>query len=112
MENYNPKGFAKIFESELGQGCWKYLNSEDAKIRMVLATELGHPAAEGIGDKILELFGDELKKNTKEEKDRIKQAIGHMIRYVMEGYGYHLDQRSVPCRKKTELFIFASRYKK
>ncbi len=112
MENYNPKGFTKIFESEFGQGCWKYLNSEDAKIRMVLATELGHPAAEGIGDKILERFGDEFIKNTKEENDRIKQAIGHMIRYIMESYGYKLAQRSVPCRKKTELFIFASRYKK
>jgi len=106
METYRPKTFKDVFDTDLGQSIWSYLNSEDAKVRMILTSQLGHPAAEGIGDVILDHFGDEVK------TDRVKQAIGHMIRHVMERYSYHLDQRGVPCRKKTELFFYASRYKK
>lgn len=106
MEAYNPQSFKDVFDSILGQNILNYLISEDAKVRLVLTSQLGHPAAEGIGDVLLDQFGDEVR------TDRVKQAIGHMIRYVMEGNGYHLAQRSVKCRRKTELFVYATRYEK
>jgi len=106
MDTYNSKGFKDIFDSPLGQQIWNYLNSKGAKELMELTSQLGHPAAEGIGDKLLDQFGVGVK------EDRVKQATGHMIRHVMEGIGYELVQRSVKCRKKTEVFVYASRYDK
>lgn len=106
MEAYNPKSFKDIFESVLGQQIWNYLNSKEGKDRMELTTQLGHPAAEGIGDKLLEQFGEQVK------EDRVKQATGHMIRHIMEELGYQHVQRSVKCRMKKEVYTFASRYKK
>jgi hypothetical protein len=109
IENYKPKGFGDIFNMSLGQEIWKFLNTDDIWIRLELTTQLGHPAVEGIGDKLLENFSDAL---TKDDlfTDRLKQAIGHMVRYIMEKHGYKLIQKGVKCRKKTELFVYASRY--
>ncbi len=104
--NYDPKGFGDIFNTNLGKKIWDYLNSEDAWIRLELTTQLGHPAVEGIGDKLLDQFGQQIK------EDRVKQAIGHMVRAIMEYHGYHLTQKGVRCRKKKEVFVFASRYSK
>lgn len=103
---YDPKGFKDIFDTDLGQKIWDYLNLEKAWERLELTTQLGHPAAEGIGDKLLEQFGEVVK------EDRVKQAIGHMIRHIMKLHGYTLMQKGVRCRKKTEVFTFASRYGK
>ncbi len=104
--DYDPKNFKNIFESTLGQQIWTYLNSEQAKERMVLTTQLGHPALEGVGDKLLEQFGVGVK------DDSVKKATGHMARFVMEELGYVLVQRNVQCRKKTEVFSRAARYGK
>jgi hypothetical protein len=101
---YNPRNFKNVFESEIGKNIWSYLNSDNGKERMILTTQLGHPAAEGIGDKLLEKCGEGVK------VDNVKQATGHMIRHVMEEMGYKHNQRSVQCRKKTEVFSKASRY--
>jgi hypothetical protein len=109
--NYEPKGFGDIYTTPLGKKIWKFLNTEYIWIRLELTTQLGHPAVEGIGDKLLENFGNELKKDDL-HTDRLKQAIGHMVRYIMESHGYKLKQKGVRCRKKTELFVFASRYGK
>ena len=106
MTTYEPKGFRDIFDSPLGQNIWKYLNSIEGINRMILTSELGHPAAEGIGDKLIEQFGEDVK------IDRIKQATGHMIKNVMENNGFVHKQKSVSCRKKTEVFVFASRYER
>jgi len=111
IEDYKPKGFGDIFNIPLGQKIWKFLNTEDIWIRLELTTQLGHPAVEGIGDKLLEHFSNELKKDDL-HTDRLKQAIGHMVRFIMESHGYKLKQKGVRCRKKTELFVFASRYGK
>jgi hypothetical protein len=103
---YDAKSFKDIFNSSLGQEIWHYLKSEEVIGKMILTTQLGHPAAEGIGDILLDKFGIQIK------EDRIKRAIGHMIKHIMDENGYKHAQRSVRCRKKTELFTFASRYEK
>jgi hypothetical protein len=104
--NYEPKGFGDVFATELGQNLWQYLNSEEIWVLLELTTQLGHPAVEGIGDRLLDKFREAVK------DDRTKQAIGHMVRPIMEAHGYELVQKGVRCRKKTELFVFASRYGK
>lgn len=104
--NYKPKGFSDIFNASPGKEIWEYLNTDDIWIRLELTTQLGHPAVEGIGDKLLEKFGEKV------HEDRMKQAIGHMVRAIMEAHGYELDIKGVRCRKKTELFVFAARYRK
>lgn len=110
-EIYDPRNFNDIFKSPIGQEIWQYVNSEDIWIRLELTTQLGHPAVEGIGDKLLEKFGDTLSKDDS-SSDRLKQAIGHMVRFIMESHGYELIQKGVRCRKKTELFVFAAKYAK
>jgi len=102
----NPKGFNDIYSSAAGIDIWDFLNTEEIWFRLELTTQLGHPAAEGVGDKLLEKFGIVVK------EDRMKQAIGHMIRPIMEANGYTLEKQGVPCRKKKEVFVYASRYKK
>ena len=104
---YDPKGFGDIFASPLGQAIWQFLNTEEIWVLLKLATELGHPAVEAIGDKLIDKFGDAVK-----DPPRIKQAIGHMVRPIMEFHGYDLVQKGVRCRKKTELFVFAAKYAK
>jgi hypothetical protein len=69
---------------------------------MELTSQVGHPANEGIGDKLPDQFGIEVKIGC------IKQATCQMIRYVMDEIEYILVQRSVKCRKKLK-FMFLNR---
>lgn len=106
---YDPKGFKDFYESELGTRVWEYLNTEEIFQLMRLATEFNKPAAEGIGDKLIEKFGNEV---DNVNNHRIKQGIGHMIRPIMEHHGYKHLKSGVPCTKKNELFKNASKYGK
>jgi len=104
-------GFGDIFNTPLGQEIWEYLNTDYIWERLELTTQLGHPAVEGIGDKLLEKFPEKFIIGDP-YTDRLKQAVGHMVRAIMEAHGYSLDVKGVRCRKKTELFVFATRYAK
>ncbi len=104
--DYDPKSFRDFFDSELGKEIWAYLNSNEAWVLLKLTSELGHPAVEGIGDQLLTRFGSSVK------EDRNKQAIGHMVRPIMEAHDFNLVQKGVKCRMKKEVFTYASRYSK
>lgn len=106
---YDPKGFRGFFESDLGERIWEYLNTPLIFELMRLSTDFNRPAAEGIGDKLIETFGTEV---DNDKNDRIKQAIGHMIRAIMEHHGYEHIKSGNPCTKKGELFHYASKYGK
>ena len=106
MNTYNPQSFKKTFASVLGQQVWNYLNTEDAMNRMEQASLLNQPAAEEVGDILLQKFGIGVK------NDRVKQTTGHMIRFIMESMGYHLAKRGIKCRKNTAVYVNASRYEK
>ena len=109
--SYKAKNFSDMFNdtNTLGQEIWDYLNTEEIWIRLELTTQLRHPAVEGIGDKLLEKFGSVLNKGNP-KFDRYKQMIGHMVKEIMEKHGYIIWQKGVRCRKKTELFVFATKY--
>ncbi len=106
---YEPKGFKDVFDTELGQQIFNFLCDEHIFDLMRLATDFNRPAAEGIGDKLIEKFGEAV---DNESNDRIKQFIGHVIKAVMKENGYELDKSSIPCSRKKELFSYASRYRK
>ncbi|MHB0756259.1 hypothetical protein [Polaribacter sp. M15] len=106
---YDPKGFSDFYETNLGKRVWEYLQTELIFELMRLATDFNRPAAEGIGDKLIEKFGNEI---DNDKNNRIKQAIGHMIRAIMESHNYQHVKSSVPCSRKNELFKNASRYSK
>lgn len=104
---YDPKMFSGFYNSDFGQRVWQYLNTQLIFELMRLSTDYNRPAAEGIGDKLIENFGTEI---DNEDNNYIKKAIGHMIRAIMEHHGYVHVKHGIPCTKKRELFHFASRY--
>lgn len=108
--DYNPKVFKRFYESDLGQRVWIFLNTPRIFDLMRLTSDFGKPAAEGIGDLLIEEFGAEV--NNKDNK-WTKKAIGHMIRPIMEHHGYEkVGDRVFLCTKKMDLFKSAARYKR
>lgn len=105
MLKYDPWRFTDLSETPLGKKIWKYLNEKDTVLVLKVTTKLGHPGVEGVGDELLEKFGDKLK------EQRMKQMIGHMIRQVMDHHGYEVDSQGLKCRKQ-QLFSSGTRYKK
>jgi len=104
--SYRPGSFSDVFNTQLGQELWTFLNKPDNVVRMETATYLARPAAEPLAPGLLSQFGAAVR------NDRIKQMIGNMIRQIIEPLGYHIDRQNVripPDRK--ELFTSATRYK-
>ena len=107
---YIPGTFSDIYSLPIGKEIWDFLNSDKIWDRLELTTYLGHPAAEGVGDMLLEKFPVDFG-NASRHKKRIRQAVGHMIRQVMEANGYKVVQDSVKCRINS-VFSVAARYAK
>lgn len=104
---YEPSKFRSLFNDELGHSLWKFLCEPDNRIRMETATDLRHPAVEGI-DRELALRFDE---KALRDADRIKQMLGHMTRQLMEHWGFILDQQRVNLRTG-RIFSTGSRYRR
>jgi hypothetical protein len=100
---YRAEKFKDIAETKIGRDIWEFLNTGGNVIRMETAVELGKTPAEALAKVLVERFGDDVR------HDRIKQAIGHMIRQVMENHGYQLSTQN---RKvgNSRLFTKASSY--
>ena len=104
MNNFDPGRFSDIHETKLGKDVFKFLIEHDNIIRMETASELGRPALEPLGDRMIGRFGDPVK------ADRVKQFIGFATRQVMESRGFQLDAQGVKIRVGA-LFTVASRYR-
>jgi hypothetical protein len=83
----------------------KYIDSDDAFIRMETASELVKPAAEALSTQLAKRFGDVVKEN------RVKQFIGWYIRKVMEAHGFSLDQQNCKVCSPNNIFTRAARYR-
>lgn len=105
MENFEAGRFSDIHDSKLGRDLLKFLSDHDNVIRMETASELGRPALEPLGDRLIERFGAAVK------TDRVKQFIGFATRQVMEARGFQLDAQGVKVRVGS-LFTVASRYRR
>jgi proline dehydrogenase len=108
---YNSGSFSDVFNTDLGQRLWAYLNEPTTVAQMETATLLGRPAAEPLGalttppsaPGLVQQFGQAVR------KDRIKQMIGNMIRQIMEARGYRIDRQNVRMRDEN-MFSSATRY--
>jgi hypothetical protein len=102
--NYDAGSFGDVARSEMGQSLWAFLNERDNIIRMETATFLGRPAVEPLSPKLLERFGNEVR------RDRVKQCLGHMVRQILEARGYQLDRQNVRI-VGDNMFASGTRYK-
>lgn len=108
---YDPgKLFGGYFKQKLGQNIWNFLMEEIVVFRMVCFSDAKRPAVEGIDEEFDNVFG-KLLPAKQNEKDKIKQMTGHMIRQIMEGHGLNLDVQGIKIRK-SRVFTVASRYKR
>jgi hypothetical protein len=107
---YIPGTFADIYSRQIGKDIWQLLNTEQVWLTLELTTYLKHPAAEGIGDIILEKFPNDFVQHSP-RYHRLKQCVGHMIRQVMEANGYEMDKPKVKCHIN-KVFVYAARYRK
>ena len=105
MDMYNPGVFSALFETEMGQNLWSFLNKPETSSRMITATDLGRPAVEGIEEPLLAEFGDAVMEN------RTKQMIGSMAKQIMESKGYVLEKKDVKITNGAP-FSRGARYRK
>jgi hypothetical protein len=103
---YDPGRFADVADTPLGRRLWKFLLEPENVLRLEVASELRHPAVEGIAERLLERFGDDVR------PDRVKQLVGHMVRQVLEARGFALDAQNLRTRFGAGLFSRASRYRR
>lgn len=105
MHAFRPGSFSDISSCQQGQALWEFLNTPEAIGILETTTYLRRPALEGLQDRLLAEFGDDIRGN------RWKQMIGRMVRQIMESLGYQLDQTRVNIRVG-DLFASAARYTK
>lgn len=101
----DPGRFSDQLATPLGKGLVKFLTEHDNLIRMETASELGRPAVEPLGERLLERFGAQVR------DDRVKQFIGFAARQILESRGFQLAAQGVKVRVGT-LFTVASRYRR
>lgn len=102
--NYDAGRYSTTFANEGGKEIWEFLVDPENVIRMETAAYLSRPAIEPLSPFLLRRFGDHAR------KDRIKQMMGHMVRQLMEGRGYVLQQGNVKISSANNIFSRASRY--
>ena len=103
---YNAGRFGDIGNTALGRRLWRFLLERENVLRLEVASELRHPAVEGIAERLVDCFGDDVR------PDRVKQVVGHMVRQVLESRGFTLDAQNLRTRFGAGLFSRASRYRR
>ncbi len=104
---YEPGKFRSLSQSEMGKALWAFLCEPESRLRMELASDLRHPAVEGIDRQLSVRFDASVLRDA----DRLKQMIGHMTRQLMEQCGFELDQQRVNLRTGV-IFSTGSRYRR
>lgn len=107
MQTYRPDSFSPEYGNPVGAELWEFLLYPQITAKLISATELGHPAAEGIEEDLLARFEKDADFLL---SDRVKMMIGHMIRQIMEAHGYVIDMQNVRITNGGP-FTKATRYK-
>lgn len=102
LREYDPQHFRAIHDL-YGARLWKLLTEKANPVRMTTASDLRRPAAEVMGQAILDEFGDVALDH------QFRKLVGHMIRHIMAELGYELDQLDVRITDGV-LFTRAARY--
>jgi hypothetical protein len=101
---FDAGSFGDVFNADLGQELWDFLNENDNVIRMQTAAYLKRPSVEPLSPWLLQRFGDAVR------QDRIKQTIGRMVRQILEHHGYRIDQQNVKITQNKNMFTSGTRY--
>jgi hypothetical protein len=105
------KGLYIKYENIFSKELWEWLNERDQIIRMQTASDLKRPAVQPLIKFLLVKFAGRINPVKKDERFKIKQMMGHMIRQVMEENGYEHDAYNVLVNDEYDYFSKASRYK-
>lgn len=89
--------------TDLGARLWAYLNKNVTIAYLERAIELDRPALVGMGWRLIERFGEEVK------NDVVKQAIGAMVRQILESRGHQFMKGNVAFRNDV-LFASGAKY--
>ena len=103
---FEPGRFSDVMNTKLGQDLLAFLGEHDTFVRLETATQLGHPAVDGIAEQLLARFGDVVR------ADRLKQFVGFATRQVMENNGYDFLGSNFKSRSEAGLFTKGSRYER
>lgn len=95
MLRYNPRTFASLYETELGQKIWEFVIQDATVATMKTAARIKKTPVELIEEAFLEHFED----HRLELDDRVKQMVGDMVKQVMAAHGYVIDQQNVKIPK-------------
>jgi hypothetical protein len=89
---------------------WTFLNQPETVARMLAACDLGKPAVAGLGtrEELLEAMAEDV------SADRLKQAIGHMVRQIMGSQGREVAVQGlkISIEGGESLFSKGTRYKR
>lgn len=99
QEEFKP---FRAVNAVLMQRLWTFLQARVSKLRF--ASEMGHPALDGVVDALEEHFEQEL------AEPRHRQLVGAMIRRLMHNEGYLLEKEAVRVRLG-KLFTVAGFYR-
>lgn len=103
MDAFEPCLFGEFASTAVARKLWAFLNHEEQVIRLVVASELGHAALDGVVERLEMRFGSAL------DDHRTRQLVGAMIRQVMAGEGWVMDKTGIKVRRG-ERFSVAARY--
>lgn len=95
IPKFNAGSFTDICDRPEGRKLWRFLNSQDHKLRMKVASDLGRPALEAVSSLLLASFPDVFD-GSYPHVNRFKQMAGAMTRQVMESEGYSYVRDNVP----------------
>lgn len=90
-----PGSYTDITAHPASTKLWVLLNSEQWKIKMKTASDLGRPALEAVAEDLLAEFPDQFAGEWP-QRDRFKQMAGAMTKQVMEAEGYVFVRSNVP----------------
>ena len=132
MLNYNfheermkTKKYEKIFNRDLGQALWAFIQQELVVRSLLLATHLNKSPVATISDLLLEEFGvsdTSLSPKKRVEKgfsinykhdvkfDQIKQFIGVLVKVILYTHGCTISSRNASSNDPLKIFSNSSRY--
>lgn len=103
MGDFDSSYFGDAGRTKLADQLWRFLNSEDSVIRLIVASELRHVALDGVVLALEKKFGAVLKEN------RVRQMVGAMVKQVLAPHGWNVAEKSIKVRFG-EYFSVAARY--
>jgi len=107
----NPGAFSDVYDSPLGARFWKFLTQPENVLLLEGATFLRQPAIVVLAPRLLAEFDRELRDgDAGKGADRLKQALGTMVRDIMVSLDYEIERSGVNVQRFGPPFVTATRY--